>query len=144
MGQHLKQTVKIEEVFPLLGLHLKQYGEQWRGACPVCKTGDDRALVVTPAKCAYYCFSAKHGGDVIALVSHIKDLGMKEAAQLIAEASRLKSEPTASAREHTLPSTVPEREKAGFNHFGFLSNEDQTALIRLGTAGSSITRSTGG
>ena len=131
--QELKEKVRITEVFPLLGLHLKQFGEQWRGACPVCKTGGDRALVVTPAKSAYYCFAAKHGGDVIALVSHIKNRGMKEAAQLIAEASRLKLEPAAPVRDHTLPSTVPEKEKAGFNPLTYLQ-PDHAAIKNLGVS----------
>lgn len=131
--QHLKETVKIAEVFALLGLHLKQYGEQWRGACPVCKTGGDRALVITPAKAAFYCFAAKHGGDVIALVSHIREIGMKEAAQLIAEKSRLLPEPPALAREPTLSSTVPEKEKAGFNPLTYLQS-DHPGVQALGVS----------
>jgi DNA primase len=121
--QQLKETVKIDEVFPFLGLALKRYGEQWRGPCPACKSGGDRALVVTPAKSAYYCFAAKQGGDVIALVAHIKAMAMKEAAQLIAETSGLNPKPKALASGPTLPLTVPEKEKAGFNPLTYLQAE---------------------
>ncbi len=119
--QHLKQTIKIDSVFALLGLSLKQSGEQWRGACPACKSGGDRTLVVTPNKAAYYCFAAKQGGDVIALVAHIKTIGMKEAAAFLAEGS----EPPAKvpASKPTLPVTVPEKKKAGFNPLTYLQPE---------------------
>jgi hypothetical protein len=46
--------------------------------CPVCKTGGERAIVITPDKFVFYCFSAKVGGDAIALVSHIKGVSFSE------------------------------------------------------------------
>ena len=51
----LKNEVSIEQVFPMLELDLKKMGDQWRGVCPACES-DDRSLVVTPAKQAFYCF----------------------------------------------------------------------------------------
>ena len=119
--QHLKQTIKIDSVFALLGLQLKQSGEQWRGACPACKSGGDRTLVVTPSKAAFYCFAAKQGGDVIALVAHIKGISMKEAAAFLAEGSEPQAK--APASKSTLPVTVPEKEKAGFNPLTYLQPE---------------------
>ncbi|WP_133122930.1 CHC2 zinc finger domain-containing protein [Zhengella mangrovi] len=77
----LKQRVRIEGVLPDLGLEMKQSGGQWRGPCPACRSGGPRALVVTPAKSAFYCFGGRTGGDVIALVSHIRGLSMKAAAE---------------------------------------------------------------
>jgi DNA primase len=121
--QELKETVKIEAVFALLGIALKPYGEQWRGPCPACKSGGDRALVVTPAKAAFYCFAAKQGGDVIALAAHVKAMAMKEAAQFLAGNSGLKPELKALASGPTLPATVPEKEKAGFNPLNYLQPE---------------------
>lgn len=76
----LKQRVAIEEALPLLGLEMKQGNGQWRGPCPVCRSGGERALVVTPAKSAFYCFGGRSGGDVIALVAHIRGCSMKDAA----------------------------------------------------------------
>jgi DNA primase len=98
----LKERVSIETAIPLLGLQLKQRGGQWRGSCPVCNSGGERALVVTPAKKAFYCFGGRVGGDVIALVAHIRDCGMKEAAAFLA------GENSTVARNSSSPGTVPE------------------------------------
>jgi len=46
----LKERISVEAAIPLLGLSLKQQNGQWRGPCPACKSGGDRALVVTPSK----------------------------------------------------------------------------------------------
>lgn len=81
----LKERVAIESVIAPLGLALKERNGQWRGPCPACKTGGGRALVVTPAKRAFYCFGGHTGGDVIALVAHIHGSSMKEAAAFLAE-----------------------------------------------------------
>lgn len=83
--QKLKEEVPIDRVIPMLGLQMRQSSGQFRGPCPSCGQGGDRALVITPAKGAFYCFAAKMGGDVIALVAHIREIGAKGAAQLIAE-----------------------------------------------------------
>lgn len=62
----------------MLGLKLKG----GRTQCPVCK-GDPRSLAITPGK-GFFCFKAHKGGsDTIALVAHIKECGMREAAEII-------------------------------------------------------------
>ena len=66
----LKDRVPIEDAIRKLDLDLKERNGQWRGPCPACKSGGERALVITPAKQAFYCFGAKTGGDVIALAAH--------------------------------------------------------------------------
>ncbi|MEQ9135738.1 MAG: CHC2 zinc finger domain-containing protein [Thalassobaculum sp.] len=76
----LKERVKIEEAAEMLGLRLKTTGQQLRGPCPVCESGGDRALVITPGKQLFYCFAAKTGGDLIKLVAHVEKLGANEAA----------------------------------------------------------------
>ena len=48
----LKTRVSIEQAMQMLGLKLVMHGSQYRGACPACQTGGDRALIVTPAECA--------------------------------------------------------------------------------------------
>jgi hypothetical protein len=80
----LKQHVPIDTVLPSLGLQMKFHGGQWRGPCPACKAGGKRALVVTPEKSAFYCFGGRTGGDVIALVAHIRGCAMKDAAAFLA------------------------------------------------------------
>jgi len=81
----IKHSVAIDRVIPFLGLAVKKNGETFRGRCPVCNTDDDRSLVITPFKNVYYCFAAKSGGDCISLVSHVKGIGVKEAAQQLAD-----------------------------------------------------------
>jgi DNA primase len=68
----LKGKVSIEQVLSMLQLNLKRQGQQLRGPCPACKTGGDRALVVTPDKGVFYCFARKSGGDMIELVAHMR------------------------------------------------------------------------
>ena len=79
----LKERVPITDAVDRLGLKLRERHDQLRGPCPVCKSGGDRALVVTPAKRAFYCFGAHSGGDVIALVAHIRGVDMKDAANFL-------------------------------------------------------------
>ena len=81
----LKKQVSIDRIFGLLNLKLRQHGDQWRGACPICNQGGDRALVVTVGKGCFYCFSHGKGGDMIALVAEARGVAPKEAARLIAE-----------------------------------------------------------
>lgn len=81
----LKAAIRIEDVLPKLGLASLSRADQWRGPCPACESGGDRALVVTPAKQTFYCFAARQGGDVIGFVAHVRGCGMKEAALALAE-----------------------------------------------------------
>jgi DNA primase len=99
----LKSRLPIAEAMPLLELELKERHGQWRGPCPACRTGGPRALVITPAKSAFYCFGAKTGGDVIALAAHIRETGIKDAARFLArEGNGISS-----------PGTVPEERRKG-------------------------------
>jgi len=82
----LKKTIPIENAVQFLGLEVKPEGNQLRGPCPACKRGGERALVITPAKGAWYCFNATKGGDLINLVQHIAGLAsVKEAGEFIAK-----------------------------------------------------------
>ena len=80
----VKETISFADAVSLLNLDLKPSGNQWRGKCPACKSGGDRALVVTEGK-GFFCFSLKRGGDQIALAAHVLDLPAKEAAQELAQ-----------------------------------------------------------
>jgi DNA primase len=102
----LKERVRIEDAIPKLGLELKQRNGQWRGPCPVCQSGGERALVVTPARQAFYCFGGKTGGDVIALAAHIRDCSVKDAAAFLAGNSAVPARNSTSSRNGS--STVPE------------------------------------
>lgn len=85
----IKARIAIEDAIPFLGLTLKRTTNgQLRGKCPACDSDNDRALVVTPGKGAY-CFNEKRGGDVLWLVSHVKGIGVRQAAQELADHFRL-------------------------------------------------------
>src|ERR1700688_856869 len=86
--QKLKEDVSILRAASLVELKLTPHGEAYRSPCPRCEAGGERAIVITPAKAAYYCFSEKKGGDVIALVAHIKGIGQRDAAEWLLEQSR--------------------------------------------------------
>jgi DNA primase len=111
----LKARLPIAEAIPLLDLTLKLANGQWRGPCPACRTGGPRALVITPAKGAFYCFGAKTGGDVIALAAHIRDCSVKDAACFLAgEGNSTSSKNSTSSRNGTSsPGTVPEERRKG-------------------------------
>lgn len=104
----LKDRVSIEDAVEYLGLEMKQGGASLRGSCPHCNGGGPRALVVTPAKAAWYCFAASKGGDCIALVAHVLDIPVKDAA------SKLWERYCPPTRKSTVPSTstVPEERSA--------------------------------
>ena len=80
----LKKDVPIAMAASLLGLTVKQDGNQLRSACPACEKGGDRAIVITPEKGVFYCFADKKGGDQIALVQHVLSLGTKQAGEFLA------------------------------------------------------------
>ena len=84
--QELKGRVDIQAACSFLQLDLKPNGKQLRGACPSCPSGGERSLVITPEKGAAYCFTAKKGGDVIWLTSHIRGESQKDAAHFLYEA----------------------------------------------------------
>jgi len=80
----LKKDIPIENAVGILGLEVKQEGNQLRGPCPACKRGGERALVITPSKSAWYCFNATQGGDLLNLVQHIAGLAsLKQAGEFL-------------------------------------------------------------
>jgi CHC2 zinc finger len=127
----LKSRVSIHDAIQKLGLELKPAGHQLRGFCPQCKTGGDRALVVTPDKSLFFCFSAKVGGDQIALVAHLKDMKTNEAANWLAGTV---PQSGTKAGSTTLPPAPPA--KAGFDPEKYAERLDPShaALEPLGIA----------
>lgn len=107
--QAIKQQVKVEDVISMLGLVLKPNGDSFRGKCPACNSSNDRALAVTKGK-GYYCFAQQRGGDVIALVSHVRGIGARQAAQEIADHFRLDHFPDAG-KKVTVPQEPTSNEK---------------------------------
>ena len=79
----LKASVSIEKVVTMLGIKVENKGEQLRGDCPICQT--PKAFVCTPSKGLWNCFRKCGGGDMIALVSKVRKIGLREAALAIQE-----------------------------------------------------------
>ena len=134
----LKESVRIEDAIQLLDLPMKSANNQWRGPCPICKSGGPRSLVVTPAKQAFYCFGARLGGDVIALAAHIRQSDMKSAAEFLADGnSDLKSTTNYKSSKSTVPQErVGEREQKAVRSLQPLSylEPDHPKLHALGIA----------
>ena len=128
----LKAKSNFSDALKLLGLALKQSGNQWRGPCPACKTGGDRALVVTEDK-GYFCFADKKGGDQIALVAHVMEISAKDAADELARHVGLGVAPS-KAKEAV--ATVPQSEggKDGDRTFQPLSylEPEHDAVVAIG------------
>lgn len=106
----LKSRLKIEDVAKMLQLTTKEHNGQLRSACPRCKTGGDRALVITPAKSAFFCFAEKKGGDLISLAAHILDVSARDAAVAIDKhfgGNHGSGAGTVQARTSTVPATPP-------------------------------------
>jgi hypothetical protein len=82
----LKESVSLTDGVKRLGLTLTEKDGVFRGKCPACNAGGERALVVTPNR-GFFCFHKKQGGDVIALAAHIKGVTVKEAAEWLATAT---------------------------------------------------------
>lgn len=77
--EEVKKAYTIEATAKLLQLTLKQEGDKFRAPCPTC--GDNpRSLAISGSKNVFYCHSAQKGGDQIALVAHVRDCSMKDAA----------------------------------------------------------------
>ena len=132
----LKTRVSIEQAVQMLGLTLTLHGSQYRGACPVCKTGGDRALIVTPAKGLFYCFTKKIGGDVIALTAHIRGTSTKEAADQLDRAfgTVQNSTSTVSKKHATAPQAPEARKQPAFDPEAYAARLDAShaSLAPLG------------
>jgi hypothetical protein len=79
----LKARIRIEQVIPILGLTMKG-GNQLRGPCPACK-GDPRAMAINTDKQGFYCHARSKGGDLIALVAHVRGSSQREAGVFLQE-----------------------------------------------------------
>ena len=79
----VKARVKIEQVANLF-LKLTPENGTYRANC-VCGQGGDRAIIITPAKGVFHCFSCKASGSVIALVMLCKSCTAQEAVEWFME-----------------------------------------------------------
>jgi len=77
----IKERTPISTVVSMLGLKMRGKAPQFRGPCPACRSGGDRALAVNTDKASYYCFAHGRGGDVIGFVAHIRGISQYDAAK---------------------------------------------------------------
>jgi DNA primase len=122
----VKARVSIERAIELLGIPMTGKGAQYRGACPACQSGGDRALVVTPGKGMFYCFAAGIGGDVIAFAAHIRRCKPQEAAQFLVGTVQ-GTVPVPS----TVPETAPQNQKGALKPLDYLQ-ADHPAVQAVG------------
>lgn len=138
----LKTRVSIEQAMPMLGLNLTLSGSQYRGACPACKTGGDRALIVTPAKGLFYCFAQKTGGDVIALTAHIRGTSVKDAADELDRAfgTVQNGTSTVSKSRATVPQAPEARKQPAFDPEAYAARLDAShaSLAPLGISAETL------
>jgi hypothetical protein len=126
----VKEKISFFDAIGYLKLNLKQSGNQWRGPCPACNSGGDRALVITDGK-GWFCFALKKGGDQIALAAHILDIGAKEAAFALAEMAGIV--PVHSTSTRSSP-TVPQSDEVRGKSLEPLSylEPEHDAVIAIG------------
>ena len=136
----VKERVGFEDAIKLLGITLTE-GESngkkvYRGACPHCQTGGQRALVVTPGT-GFYCFSKKAGGDVIALAAHIRNTSVKEAAEWLVK-------PDKEQTTNTQPGGLKPLDYLDPSHERVLAivSEETARFIGMGYASKGIMRGT--
>jgi DNA primase len=138
----LKTRVSIEQAVQMLGLKLPLHGSQYRGACPTCQTGGDRALVVTPAKGLFYCFAKRAGGDAIALTAHIRGISVKEAADQLDHAfgTVQNSTSTVSKSHATVPQAPEARKQPAFDPEAYAARLDAShaSLAPLGLSAETL------
>ena len=85
---HLKRVVPLTAILSRYGLDaaLKRVGTQLRGACPIHKGRNKRQFVVDPKTSTWRCFGdCDRGGGPLEFVAAMENVGIKEAALLIAE-----------------------------------------------------------
>jgi DNA primase len=138
----LKTRVSVEQAMQMLGLKLTLHGSQYRGACPICQTGGDRALIVTPAKSLFYCFAKKTGGDAIALTAHIRGISVKEAAEQLDRAfgTVQNSTSTVSKNRATAPRAPEAKKQPAFDPEAYASRLDTShaSLAPLGLSAETL------
>ena len=124
----VKEKVSFFDTIGHLKLDMKQSGNQWRGACPTCKSGGDRALVITDGK-GWFCFAFKKGGDQIALAAHILEIGVKEAALELAHMAGIVTSTSTRTNQ-----TVPQSEEVKGKDLEPLSylEPEHDAVIAIG------------
>lgn len=132
----IKQTVSMEKAVAFLGLVVTRResgGTQLRCACPRCKPDGERELSISTTKNLFTCFASKPSarGDVIAMVAHVKDIGQREAAELL-HAAFLQEPEKPKTRKSGRKATKPDQKSSNVVVGGTVELEQwETFIARL-------------
>lgn len=107
----IKKDVSIERSLIYLKLKFKKDDNGWRAECPQC--GGERSLAINPIKNVYYCHEADKGGDVLSFVSHVLNIGVKDAAKFLLEHSGKTEAKKTSQVSPVKKGTVPQKTEKG-------------------------------
>lgn len=108
----LRQRFTIEQVKDMLNLKMTlvkddKGNEKYRGTCPGCNSSSPTALTITPSRQQFKCWvhKDKPWGDLIDLVSHVRQIGKREAALwILAQEEKHEARPNVQA---TPPKAIP-------------------------------------
>lgn len=84
---HLKRVVPLTSILSRYGLDAwNRVGAQLKGPCPIHKGSNKRQFVIDPRSNSWRCFGdCNRGGGSLEFVAEMEHVGIKHAAQLIAE-----------------------------------------------------------
>lgn len=106
----IREDVSITRAAEILKLKLHPEKGKLRGQCPACQ-GDDRALVITPERGLFHCFTASEGGSCLDLVMHVTGVDLREAADFLVPHTRVDhSSPQPKAEEKKVRRDEPKKE----------------------------------
>lgn len=77
----IRARVSIERVAEWLGV--AGLNERLRGECPLCHSTKDNPFTLTPSKGMWGCFACGKKGNIFHFVMHMREVELKDAAQLI-------------------------------------------------------------
>jgi hypothetical protein len=87
----LKASISIKQTADMLGLKVRPDGADFRGACPICREGDDRAFKLFTQTNTFYCWRHKKAGTIIDLVMGVLNCDEPAAGCKLADAFSIKS-----------------------------------------------------
>lgn len=137
--QAVKANAPIKDVaLTLLRFECVTEGDTLRSACPQCAPRNPRAIIITPEKNLYYCFTKKGGGDVISLVAHVQGISQRKAAELLAELYLHKEERKADTAGPLQPLDYLDAEHHLVSEIGF--SRDVCEKVGIGYASKGLMR----
>lgn len=85
---------------------LKQYGKEWRGACPL-HNGKNANFAVNPETSLYHCHTCKVSGDIFTFVQAMRGVDFPGALSLVAEFAGVSDTPHSTPPRRSAPAPKP-------------------------------------